>query len=426
MHLQSVRIYQEKSQSSKVKNNFKNHSVPGFGMSENAGQTTDVFEKNNNKTAPDNAEKPAVKNTAAVKNEIKNEIKQGAQALKEEAPVVFEYYPDKPNIKKSIGIRLGAYKNICKLSEEFFEKYVRPSIKDLEYWFAFMVEQEKEKITAEFPNCILIEDPTDTIADDLIKMTKDMSDVNYAAVEGKEGLAMLKELDEVMEKAKANFKETGRRTLLKVDNFDKICMQGLPFEIGEYMKSVMTSCADDYGTTIIFKTKNRNIMIDETLASHRCGIKCILHATNDEEMIKKAQEEISKEAPVLTKLIEKEQEEINRPKNTPKTEAVKPDNAEKPAAKNTAAVKNEIKNEIKQGAQKLEDTAKKELKEIKNELAANLPKQRGGGKFKKIFFLIIAPLGAIAAAAAKFKDRILVFLKGIRNENSSSNETEHK
>ena len=103
-----------------------------------------------------------------------------------------------------------------------------------------------------------------------------------------------------------------------------------------------------------------------------------------------------------------------------------PGNAEKPAAKNTAAVKNEIKNEIKQGAQKLEDTAKKELKEIKNELAANLPKQRGGGKFKKIFFLIIAPLGAIAAAAAKFKDRILVFLKGIRNENSSSNGTEYK
>ena len=86
----------------------------------------------------------------------------------------------------------------------------------------------------------------------------------------------------------------------------------------------------------------------------------------------------------------------------------------------------EIKDGIKQSAQKLEDAAKKELQEIKSEITANLPGKRIGNKFKKIFFLIIAPLGAITGAAVKFKDKILIFLKGLKNENNSNSGTEQK
>ena len=99
---------------------------------------------------------------------------------------------------------------------------------------------------------------------------------------------------------------------------------------------------------------------------------------------------------------------------------------EKPSVKNTNTIKEEIKDGIKQSAQKLEDAAKKELQEIKSEITANLRGKRIGNKFKKIFFLIIAPLGAITGAAVKFKDKILIFLKGLKNENNSNSGTEQK
>ena len=104
----------------------------------------------------------------------------------------------------------------------------------------------------------------------------------------------------------------------------------------------------------------------------------------------------------------------------------KSDKIEKPSVKNTNTIKEEIKDGIKQSAQKLEDAAKKELQEIKSEITANLPGKRIGNKFKKIFFLIIAPLGAITGAAVKFKDKILIFLKGLKNENNSNSGTEQK
>ena len=406
----------------KLYNNIKNNQNKciSFGVSENIKQNKDVFEKS------DKIEKPSVKNTNTIKEEIKDGVKQSSQAGKDDAPVFFDYDQQNPKVRKKIHINFSKYKNLAELTQDYFYKYINESVNSLGE-FAYTLEWEKEGHGVEIPNCILIEDPADKIADDLIKMTKDMSDVEYAAVEGKEGLAMLKEVDAQMETAKAKFKKTGRRTLLKVDNFDKICMQGLPFEIGEYMKSVTTSCADDYGTTIIFKTKSSHKILSEILEPHRCGIICKAHNYSNAQLGKIAEEQIAKEAPALTKLIEKEQEEINRPKNaqktTPEVETAVP---EKPSVKNTNTIKEEIKDGIKQSAQKLEDAAKKELLEIKSEITANLPGKRIGNKFKKIFFLIIAPLGAITGAAVKFKDKILIFLKGLKNENNSNSGTEQK
>ncbi len=352
---------------------------------------------------------------------LMDEVQDTIKKAKE--PVFFEYYPDKPNIKQKIGIRLGAYKNISQLTEEFYEKYLKNSIKDLRN-FAFTLEWEKEGIPVEYPNCILIEDPSDKIADDLIKMTKDMSDIDYAEVKGEQGLTLLKKMSEVMDESKIKYEKTGRRTLLYAENFDKLCFEGIPFHIGEYMKSLMTSCADLCGTTIIFKTKSSYNFLGELTEPHRCGIISRPHGKINEEMEKIAKEELSRELKPITDIIEAEQESLDKYHKLPyelevSKAAEVPKELEAPKEKIEVPEKIEtpekvIKEEIKETAARLEAAAKRELENTKKEI--NVSKSRG--PIKKVV-IILASIGALVAGV-KNKEKILKVLKGQKDENTGS------
>lgn len=435
MHLHPLLPSQEYLKNKKdftEKDSLRNRAKLSFGS------VPDSFEKTTSEkpSAEQSKISTIAKEAKELKQEFKQEIKESAKKVEnvakkevtEASPVTFEYYPDKPNIKRKININFSCYKNILHLSQDFYDKYVDSAVKDL-FDFAFTIEHEKQGIPVEYPNCILIEDPADKIADDLIKMTKDMSDIDYVAIEGKEGLKCMEALDTALEKAKENYQKTSRRTLLKVDNLDNLIKVGQPFEHTEWMKGIMTSSATDYYTTIIFKTKNSYKLVEETIASHRCGIKCFPHAVDNKILEKEAlaerklinkqnlEQKTNKSAKYQEKANEVKQEAQQEIKQELKQEKVKEIQQE---------LKQELKQEIKESAKKVENVAKKEVIEKATDIAKKVPQKAGGAKgggIRGLLFWIFS--GGLLAGIVKYKDEIIGYWKGIINASNSNSQQKH-
>ena len=193
-------------------------------------------------------------------------------------PVEFDTDPANPKIRKNIRIRYAAYDNAFKLKNEyneFFMKSIDPEVSRLGS-FAYYIEQEKQGKLVELPNCIMIQDPADIVGDEMIKMAKDLSDTNCEKIVYKNNQETQKELYETLKKCKANFDKTGKRSLLEVEGFENLILKEAPFSLTEWMKGVMTACAEKYKTTIIFKTKDSSKFVSETMEPHRVGLKLML------------------------------------------------------------------------------------------------------------------------------------------------------
>ena len=146
--------------------------------------------------------------------------------------------------------------------------------KELKDGFVTPVEDEKLGKSAEIPNVIMIEEKNEKLGKELIDYTRKNSQVNFDYVQDNDDqLEMMKELDDKLVKAKEEYDKSGTRTLIEVENFGKLIDQDNPFEYLEWMKGLMTSCADDNKATIIFRTDDSSNYLDEALASHRIGVK---------------------------------------------------------------------------------------------------------------------------------------------------------
>lgn len=250
-----------------------------------------------------------------------------------EHPIEFIYDPKNPKVMTNMNVRCKAYENLYKLKQtnpEFYNKFILRGIQDLSN-FAFYIEKDKQGKPTEYPNCILIEDASDTIGKELIKMTKDMADVNYNYVPYKGNLETQKELYEALKKGKENFEKTGKLTLLEVDDMWKMVSKDAPFSLTEWMKAVTTACATKYKTVIIYKTPSCDNIVSEVLEPHRAGIK------------------------VITKMAPSVKPAVIKPVLEETVKAVKEEIPEKKIEQTVKKVEEEIKTAVKEGEKNLKN-----------------------------------------------------------------------
>lgn len=146
--------------------------------------------------------------------------------------------------------------------------------KSLKDGFSTPVEDEKLGKNAEIPNVIMIEEKNEKLGKELIAYTRKNSQVYFDFVqENEDNIEMMKDLDSKLEKAKEAYDKNGTRTLIEVENFGKLIDNNNPFEHLEWMKGLMTACAEDNKATIIFRTDDSSNYLSEALEPHRIGLK---------------------------------------------------------------------------------------------------------------------------------------------------------
>ena len=141
--------------------------------------------------------------------------------------------------------------------------------------FSQLINYEKIGKQVEIPNVIMIHDSQGNVADELVNYTRTNSDVLFERVKGADNSIMQKELYEKLQTGQANYEKTKIRTLLEVENMGKMISKDAPFSLTEWMKDIMTSCAEEFKTTLIFKTKDTSGYVSEALEPHRIGLKII-------------------------------------------------------------------------------------------------------------------------------------------------------
>ena len=145
--------------------------------------------------------------------------------------------------------------------------------KALKNGFIIPVEDEKFGKPAEIPNVIMIVGQDDYLNKDLINFVRKNSPTYYAFIQDEDDVDMMKKLDDKLDLAKNEYNKNGTRMLIEVDNFGKLIQKDNPFDYLEWMKSLMTSCADYNKATIIFKTDDSSNYSDEAIEPHRIGLK---------------------------------------------------------------------------------------------------------------------------------------------------------
>lgn len=142
--------------------------------------------------------------------------------------------------------------------------------------FIKLIDDEKMGKTVEIPNVIMIEDRARDFGDDLMRHTRQKSNILYKIVIEQSNTEMQKDLYESLKNAKTLFDKTGIRSLIEVQNMEKmITPETADFSLSEWMKGVMTACASKYKSTILFKTFDSSKIVSEALEPHRIGLKII-------------------------------------------------------------------------------------------------------------------------------------------------------
>lgn len=120
------------------------------------------------------------------------------------------------------------------------------------------------------PNCIMIEDPYDSISKRLIPLTAESSKCHFVDLNDENKNTLLDNLWEALQKSKKRFDSTKERTLIYVKDFDELITKGKnSFENIDSLKDIMTRCASDFGSTIIFRTKDASKLVSEAIQPQR-------------------------------------------------------------------------------------------------------------------------------------------------------------
>ncbi|MDD3436975.1 MAG: hypothetical protein PHC64_07490 [Candidatus Gastranaerophilales bacterium] len=136
--------------------------------------------------------------------------------------------------------------------------------------FSDRVDIERKGSNVEIPNCIMLIDPHDDLSKELIDWTGRNSDCNFVKLADADNDTLHRGLWDTLVKAGETFEATKRRTLIHVEGFDRLitAATNAPESIAA-LKDVMCSCAQDYGSTIIFRTKDPSKLVVEAIQPHR-------------------------------------------------------------------------------------------------------------------------------------------------------------
>lgn len=146
---------------------------------------------------------------------------------------------------------------------------------EIDTGFSKLITDEALGKKVEIPNVVMIEDQSGSVGKELLNYARQNSDVMYDTVKESTLETMQKDLYETLHNNKERFESTKVRSLVEVENMGKMISKDAPFSMREWMKGVMTACADKYKSTLIFTTKDSSEIISEALEPHRMGLKII-------------------------------------------------------------------------------------------------------------------------------------------------------
>ena len=164
-----------------------------------------------------------------------------------------------------IPLLLDEYPSLKDMDNNMLKKHIEPGFKNILSGFIFPVLDEHKGIDTIIPNCVMVEDPSGKVADDIINFAKSVKDMETIP-DAQRGLYY------ALQESLQNFEKTGKRTLIELDDFSKLVDKQADFDITEWMKAVLTACADDYKATVIFQTPDANNLIEEINVPHRVGV----------------------------------------------------------------------------------------------------------------------------------------------------------
>ena len=113
------------------------------------------------------------------------------------------------------------------------------------------------------------------MADNLIEYTKAESGCNFKLVQAADEKTMFDNLSDTLENAKSLFSKEGQRTLIQVDNFEKIANENISAPRMGALKAVTSELAQQFKSTMIFKTKDMSQIAADIRQGHRIDLKII-------------------------------------------------------------------------------------------------------------------------------------------------------
>ena len=113
------------------------------------------------------------------------------------------------------------------------------------------------------PNCVMFSNSNGAINTNLIHWIEERVNSNYTTVDNEKLL-------EELEKAEENYQKTGDWNILYLYEMDRMINPEIAenWQI-ENMKGIMSNCAEDYHTTLIFKTRTPEKLDPIALQPHR-------------------------------------------------------------------------------------------------------------------------------------------------------------
>lgn len=140
-----------------------------------------------------------------------------------------------------------------------------------EFLSAFNSDNKKVKI----PDALMIQSKSKDDATETLKWIVGKSNSNYIYIEDKNesNYTRLDQILTVLEEAEENYKKNGKRTLVWVENFDKLLSKDSDNEevIGD-LKDMLDKISKQYKTTIIFSCNNTENLNPIALQPHRVKI----------------------------------------------------------------------------------------------------------------------------------------------------------
>ncbi len=126
------------------------------------------------------------------------------------------------------------------------------------------------------PNAIMLEDPHDDVSKELVDYVRRNSESRFIRLSDADNDTLMDNLDETLRKSKAHFDATSERTLIHVEGFDRLITRGRnSFENIDSLKDIMCRTAKDFGSTIIFRTKDASKLVSEAIQPQRVAVRIL-------------------------------------------------------------------------------------------------------------------------------------------------------
>lgn len=128
----------------------------------------------------------------------------------------------------------------------------------------FLISRHNRGLSTEMPNCVMISGEDKKHNDDLIKYVKGNVECRVVEINATDDIL------ETLENNKENYKNQKEWTVMHIKDFDKLLsLKTSDFETIEGFKSIMSDCAEEFHTTILFSTENIKDLDKIAIESHR-------------------------------------------------------------------------------------------------------------------------------------------------------------